>query len=123
MNKLYYEYKAQLRMYVCWYKLKQVLLLTMKIISINFYTFAVMTFAILHVSISSCVHFVMRDVTFGIIETLVMLPVPFSCLTMVPQCFLQLLWLFGVSLYKIYFVLSTNAMCTFFVCFKSLHCL
>ena len=56
-----------------------------------------MTFATLHVRISSCVHYVMKDATFGTYETLVMLPVPCSCLTMVPQCFLQLLWLFGVS--------------------------
>ena len=64
---------------------------------IKFYTFVVMTFAILHVKVSSCVHYVMKGVTFGTSETLVMLLVPFSCLTMAPQCFLQLLCLFGVS--------------------------
>ena len=58
---------------------------------------AVMISATMHVNISSCVHFVMKGVTSGISETPVMLPVPFSCLTMVLLYFLLLLCLFGVS--------------------------
>ena len=56
-----------------------------------------MTSVTLNVSVSLCAHSVMKGVTFGTLETLVMLLVHYSYLTMVPQCFLLHLWLFGVS--------------------------
>ena len=51
----------------------------------------------LHVKISLCVHYVMRDVTFGTYETLVMLLMCNFCLIMVAQFSLLLLCHFGVS--------------------------
>ena len=46
---------------------------------------------------SSCAHYVMRDVTSGIIGTLVMLLMCCFCLIMVAQFSLLHLWHFGVS--------------------------
>ena len=57
----------------------------------------VMIFATPNVNISLCAHSVMKSVTFGTSETLVMLLVPSFYLTMLLQYFLLLLWLFGVS--------------------------